>query len=276
MKKLFLLIPSLLLTGCSFFPSNSSSGSDSPFKYEYGVFLGIDNEEMDKLNDYKIVVIDAQYFEENDISTLKSSGHTVLSYLNVGSIEKFRPYYSTYEDLTIGDYEHWDEEKWIDVSNVGWQSFVINELSVDLLDKGVDGFFIDNADVFYEFDEDEKLYNGLTTILTALKKKTYITINGGDIYVKEYLNRNKTVNPIMDAVNQETVFTKIDWDTGTFSAQIKEEENYYKDYIETMDNYKKKVFLLEYTTDERLINKIDAYCQKKGFQYYVSFSLELN
>ena len=276
MKKLFLLIHSLLLTGCSFFPSNSTSSSDSPFKYEYGVFLGIDNEEMDKLNDYKIVVIDAQYFEENDISTLKSSGHTVFSYLNVGSIEKFRPYYSTYEDLTIGDYEHWDEEKWIDVSNVGWQSFVINELSVDLLDKSVDGFFIDNADVFYEFDEDEKLYNGLTTILTALKKKTYITINGGDIYVKEYLNRNKTVNPIMDAVNQETVFTKIDWDTGTFSAQIKEEENYYKDYIETMDNYKKKVFLLEYTTDERLINKIDAYCQKKGFQYYVSSSLELN
>ena len=262
--------------GCSFFPSNSTSSSDSPFKYEYGVFLGIDNEEMDKLNDYKIVVIDAQYFEENDISTLKSSGHTVFSYLNVGSIEKFRPYYSTYEDLTMGDYEHWDEEKWIDVSNVGWQSFVINELSVDLLDKSVDGFFIDNADVFYEFDEDEKLYNGLTTILTALKKKTYITINGGDIYVKEYLNRNKTVNPIMDAVNQETVFTKIDWDTGTFSAQIKEEENYYKDYIETMDNYKKKVFLLEYTTDERLINKIDAYCQKKGFQYYVSSSLELN
>ena len=46
----------------------------------------------------------------------------VYTYLNVGSLEDFRDYYKEYEHLTIGAYENWDEEKWIDVSDKDWQS----------------------------------------------------------------------------------------------------------------------------------------------------------
>ena len=120
---------------------NKQQSKVSKKKKEYGVFLSIDASEKKKLYDYKEVVIDAQYFSKRDIQALHKKGVKVYTYLNVGSIENFRKYYKDYEHLAIGDYENWDEEKWIDVSSPEWQKF-IKGLSRKLLKKGVDGFFI--------------------------------------------------------------------------------------------------------------------------------------
>ena len=46
------------------------------------------------------------------------------TYLNIGSIENFREYYTTYAELAIGEYEHWEEEQWVDVANPDWQKFI--------------------------------------------------------------------------------------------------------------------------------------------------------
>ena len=100
------------------------------------------------LKDTDLIVIDAQYFTKKDIESLHQNGTKVYTYLNIGSVENFREYYKTYEKFTIGKYEHWDEEKWVDVSVPAWQKF-IEQLSKKLFEKGVDGFFIDNCDVYY-------------------------------------------------------------------------------------------------------------------------------
>lgn len=63
------------------------------------------------------------------------------TYLNIGSIENFREYYTTYAEVAIGEYEHWEEEEWVDAANPDWQKF-IGQLSQELNEKGVDGFFI--------------------------------------------------------------------------------------------------------------------------------------
>ena len=68
-------------------------------KYEYGVFLNADRTAVPKLKNYEIVVIDAQYFSKKDIRKLHAGGTKVYSYLNIGSVENFRPYYKTYEHL---------------------------------------------------------------------------------------------------------------------------------------------------------------------------------
>ena len=184
-------------------------------------------------------------------------------------------FYRTNIQITIGEYQHWEEEKWIDVSAPRWQNFVLNDLSVSILNKGVDGLFIDNTDVFYEFDENISYFHGLNNMLTELKKRTYICINGGDIFVKRYLNQYGSLDPILDGVNQETVFSKINWEDNTFGENTREEVNYYKEYVETVAKTKKDVYLLEYTTDDNLKEKIASYCQEKGFKYYISKSLEL-
>ena len=85
------------------------------------------------------------------------------TYLNIGSIENFREYYTTYAEVAIGEYEHWEEEEWVDAANPDWQKF-IGQLSQELNEKGVDGFFINNCDV-YDYAPHESIFEGLTAIL---------------------------------------------------------------------------------------------------------------
>ena len=244
-------------------------------KNDYGVFISLDSSALKLLSDYETVVIDAQYFSKKDISYLKKKGCKVYSYLNIGSIETFRDYYDIYEKYTLGDYENWEEEKWMDVSQKKWQSF-LSKHEKRLVDKGVDGFFVDNCDVYYVYHTD-KMFRGLTKILRHMK--TYgkdIIINGGDTYVMEYKKRYGNLSDIMTGVNQESVWTSIDFKTRRLCSQKKEVREYYQNYIENCEEQGLEVYLVEYTTNRKLKKKIQEYCSQKNYHYYISNSIELD
>ena len=117
-------------------------------KRSYGVFLDTDSENTEQIHDYDTVVIDADNFSADDIRQLHSQGNKMIySYLNVGSLESFRDYYPEFKDITIGDYENWPEEKWIDVTDEGWQDHIA-KTAKSYANKGVDGLFLDNLDVY--------------------------------------------------------------------------------------------------------------------------------
>ncbi|MBQ8967620.1 endo alpha-1,4 polygalactosaminidase [Ruminococcus sp.] len=244
-------------------------------KHSYGVFIGASPKDAAYMENYDKIVIDAQYFTADEITELKKAGHTVYSYIDLGSVENFRPYYDDYEKFTLDVYENWEEEKWVDVSQEEWQTFVVDELAVSILAKGVDGLFVDNTDVYYHYPTDE-MFEGVTAILKGFKAlDTYVVINGGDAYVTEYQQRNGNLDGVMDAVNQETIFSKINWDDGTFSDNESSEREYFQDYVKMVSDNGKDVYPLEYTTDEDLIEKIDKFCKDNGYEYYASKTLEL-
>ena len=266
------LILAILLAGmyeCEVFGKNRRRQKD------YGVFLSLDASDMDRITEYQTVVIDAQYFSKKDIAYLKKQGCTVYSYINIGAIENFREYYDEYSNLTLGEYENWEEEQWVDVSSTVWQNFLVS-LEEELLDKSIDGFFVDNCDVYYVYHTDDG-FEGLTTILEHLMEYGKpVIINGGDTYVMEYETREGSIQRIMTGVNQECVFSRINFKKDSFSAQKKTDREYFQDYIETCDRQGCDVYLIEYTTDRKLKRKIKKYCKKKGFHYYISDSIELD
>lgn len=250
-------------------------GKDNSRQKDYGVFLSLDASDMDRITEYQTVVIDAQYFSKKDIAYLKKQGCTVYSYINIGAIENFREYYDEYSNLALGDYENWEEEKWVDVSSTVWQNFLVS-LEEELLDKSIDGFFVDNCDVYYVYHTDD-VFEGLTTILEHLMEYGKpVIINGGDTYVMEYETREGSIQRIMTGVNQECVFSRINFKKGSFSAQNKIDREYFQDYIETCDRQGCDVYLIEYTTDRKLKRKIKKYCKKNRFHYYISDSIELD
>lgn len=179
-------------------------------KNDYGVFLNADASSLERFKMYETIVIDAQYFTKRDIELLHQNGTVVYTYLNIGSIENFREYYTTYAELAIGEYEHWEEEQWVDVANPDWQKF-IGQLSQELYEKGVDGFFIDNC--------------------------VYIITLHARVFLKVL-----------------QLFCK---------------------YLEACKADGMEVYLLEYTTNPKLIRKIKEYCKEQDFHFYISSSLEL-
>ena len=275
-----LLVILMFIMGCFFIKDDKVKTSEKNDygktleKNDYGVFLNADASSLERFKKYDLIVIDAQYFTKKDIESLHQNGTKVYTYLNIGSVENFREYYKTYEKFTIGKYEHWDEEKWVDVSVPAWQKF-IEQLSKKLFEKGVDGFFIDNCDVYY-YAPRKSIFEGLTAILqNIMTLKKAVIINGGDTYVTEYRERYGAVDHIMTGVNQESVWSGIDFDKGTFNEQTSDTREYYSKYLEACKADGMEVYLLEYTTDEKLIQKIKKYCKEKNFHFYISNSLEL-
>ena len=270
-KVLALIFAVILISGYFLIKDSSTSTFE---ENDYGVFLNADASSLEQLKSYNLIVIDAQYFTKSDIELLHQNGTRVYTYLNIGSIESFREYYTAYEKLTIGRYENWDEEKWVDVSDPDWQKF-IEQLSQELFEKGVDGFFIDNCDVYY-YAPRESIFEGLTAILQNIMTfDKAVIINGGDTYVTEYRERYGDINHIMTGVNQESVWSAIDFDKGTFYEQTKETRDYYCKYLEACQADGMDIYLLEYTTDKKLIHKIKKYCNEHDFHFYISNSLEL-
>ena len=270
-KVLALIFVIVLISGYFLIKDSNTSTFE---KNDYGVFLNADASSLKQLKNYDLIVIDAQYFTKSDIELLHQNGTKVYTYLNIGSIENFREYYTTYEKLTIGRYEHWDEEKWVDVADPDWQKFM-KQLSQELFEKGVDGFFIDNCDVYY-YAPRESIFEGLTAILQNIMTfDKAVIINGGDTYVTEYSERYGAIDHIMTGVNQESVWSAIDFDKGTFYEQTKETRDYYCNYLEACQADGMDVYLLEYTTDKKLIQKIKKYCNEHDFHFYISNSLEL-
>lgn len=241
----------------------------------YGVFIGLEDKDIENLYTYETVVIDGQYFSKEDIKQLHNHNVTVYSYLNVGSLENFRDYYNTFKDITLSTYDNWEEEYWIDVSNTSWQN-KIYDLADCFYSKDIDGLFLDNFDVYDLYNTDE-IFNGLTTILENLS--TYhkpIIINGGDTYITSYMNQNNNITDLISGINQESVFTSIDFMNNSFKERNQEDRQYFQNYIETCSDNGVDVYLLEYTNDSSLIHKIEEYCSEHSFQYYISNNLELN
>jgi len=246
-------------------------------QYDYGVFIGLNSDQAWRLYDYSTVVIDAEYFQKADIDALKSAGIKVYSYLNIGSIETFRSIYQQFKKATLGKYDNWPGEYWMNVADPDWQAY-IDTAARALAAKGVDGFFVDNTDVYYQFKR-QPIFDGLVTILnnlSALGKD--VIINGGDVFVKAAVLDPATPKVTITGVNQEDVFSRVNFGNGSLTTQHTGDTAYYKAYLDRVASAGLKVILLEYvkTNNATLRVKIDTYCKAKNFTYFIATSINLD
>ena len=280
------LVAVLVLCGCCL---AGEARPERAFDAPYGVFIGMRGSEA--LRDRRVLrtrvlVVDPAHFEEREIASLKESGHTVYGYLNVGSLEAFRPYYGRFRKFVLGRYENWDGEWWIDVSAAPWRDFVVSELAAGYVRKGIDGFFVDNCDV-YHYRKARGIFDGLTEVLRRLSGYGLeVLINGGDEYATAALEEYGSIEGLFSGVNQETVFTRIDFDkvnfdklnfeTGAFGRSREEDRRYFLSYLERMERAGARVRLLEYTWDTDTAREIERFCGARGWECFISGSVELD
>ena len=262
---LILILSTALLSACS---DDSSDGAE-----KYVVLIGEDSEIIEKLSDIDLLVIDAEYFSQNDIARLRENGiHEIYSYINIGSIESFRSYDTDFEKYTLGAYENWPEEKWIDVSVPEWQACTASRVDA-LIQKGVDGFFVDNTDVYYNYPQ-ESIYDGILTILDYINHTgRKIMINGGDCFVKKYLTTEKNV--LIDGVNQENVFTAYDFSKDVYTKNDQSTREYYTEYLDLAMSHGCTAYTLEYATDPTIRRQAATYAGKHGYICYISDNIGL-
>ncbi|MEN6419830.1 MAG: endo alpha-1,4 polygalactosaminidase [Clostridiaceae bacterium] len=271
-KRLSAAAVSLFLIVCCLACEKSTAEKNA----NYGVFLGVNPEQIHLLKGYDTVVIDAAYFTKEEVETIRQNGaKTICSYLNIGSIEDFREGYDSLKDCILAPYDNWPGEYWVNVSRPEWQRYITQSASA-LIGKGVDGFFLDNTDVYYLYPTSE-VYDGLVSILSMLN--TYhkdILINGGDVFVSKAILEADEPQIEITGVNQECVFTNIDFTNNALVLQDAQTSQYYQDYLAACKEKGLAVYLLEYAIDVDAVEEtIQAYCNRNGFQYYRSTSIDL-
>ena len=97
-------------------------------------------------------------FAASDVVTLKAGGaNVVLSYLNVGSCESFRSYWTTVPSgfvscnantaAQLGMYAGYANETWMNPSNADYQHLIVDYVAPQLVAQGADGFYLDNMEI---------------------------------------------------------------------------------------------------------------------------------
>ena len=267
-----------VITACSSKEEEETVVNDS-----YGVFLGANDSDFDKIKTYKNILIDVDEFSSLHMAYFKEHEINVYAYLSVGSLEKYRPYYEEFKNLTFMDYDHWPDERWVDVSNSSWQNHIASEAD-RLKSLGATGLFMDNFDVYYIANEEyecsssfrEGIYNGCKSILSSLSTKDLkLIINSGTDFLERLDEEHNSLINAIDVYAQECVFSSIeDYDRDIFGQQDKETQDYYKDIINLMKN-KSDILLIEYTKNESLKEQIKNYCNSNNFYYYISSTVDL-
>lgn len=239
----------------------------------YKVYLGLNGSDVDRIIKAKpnIAVIDFAEFGDTQIKKLRAKGIKLISYLNVGAIEKTRPYYSKYRKYAVGDYFNWDE-KWMDLRAEPWQNFLIDRAK-EFKKRGATGLYIDNLDVVEEF-KPLKMYESARKILKHIRKETglYLMVNGADYFVTKCI-KDKVVH--FQAIQQEEVFTRItSIRKNKAGSQTAGEKKRLKAYCANARKHV-DVYLLEYKANASNLLKIKTFCKKYKMNYYNSKTVDL-
>jgi cysteinyl-tRNA synthetase len=111
---------------------------------------------------FRIIDLDAdpvvRGFAPAEIAQLKGGGQNrVISYLNLGSCEKFRDYWSqapaglvpcgANTRAQLGPYAGYADEVWMNPGDADYQRLILEHVAPRLVAQGVDGFFLDNLEV---------------------------------------------------------------------------------------------------------------------------------
>ena len=111
---------------------------------------------------FRLINIDADpdvgNFTPAQIRTLKAEGrNTVVTYLNIGSCERSRGYWSRApaglipcgrnRAAQIGPYRGFPDEVWMNPANPDYQRLIVEHVARRLAATGIDGFFLDNMEI---------------------------------------------------------------------------------------------------------------------------------
>ena len=231
---------------------------------------------------HDLAVVDTEGYESY-IRQAVSRGVYVYGYLNIGALEKERPYYDTFHHIRLAPYNGWNGEYWVNLTAKEWQDHCI-ALAKQIKATGAIGLYLDNIDIYYMCKQGfrekktkmlrsapsaQAVYTALSRIILEIHKLGMIVMpNGGDVFLRKFM----TAHPgIIATINQEGVFYEI-LDKKNKSADTK----YYKDWCKWADKrISGKVRLIEYVSSKTEQAKIKAYCLAHGWDVFFSPYKEL-
>ena len=146
---------SLLMAGCVAWPAMAGAAGTGTLQGAESWAFAIGNGNLrgdaqavgERLGEFDVVVVDGEEARAADVSALHDRGVTVLAYLSVGTIERWRGWYDRVKRFRLKAWRDWEDEWFADVSKAGLRRVIASDVAPRMLAKGFDGLFLDNVDM---------------------------------------------------------------------------------------------------------------------------------
>mgnify|MGYP001408016293 CR=1 FL=1 len=253
----------------------ASGPKPAPAGDERWVVVYSEKPKVAEFRDYGLVVLDSVHHPP--LRPLLEEKKTVIGYISLGEVEKYRDYYKAVEAEGILHEKNpnWPDSRYIDVRDVRWTRRVVEDLIPRLLQKGFQGIFIDTLDNPAELERrDPVKFKGMTDAAARLVRAIRRHYPG--IYIM--LNRSYEILPLVDghidAVLGESVATEIDFEKKSYRRA---DSKVYRQQVEWLKAAKArrpklKIYTLDYwpPSDVPGVMRIYAEQRRNGFIPYVS------
>lgn len=123
----------------------ASSGKRITLDTKWLCYYGDDRRVLD-VEGYDLLLVESEGVGE--VTEEEKRGRTVVAYMSVGELERYRWYYPDVKDKAwVYDVNpDWPDSRLVDVRSREWQDLVIDEVAQVIMDLGYDGFILDNVD----------------------------------------------------------------------------------------------------------------------------------
>ena len=172
----------------------------------------------DRLGEYDLVVVDGELASADEVAALQARGTTVLAYLSVGTIEKWRSWFDQLKPFRLGAWADWKDEWFADVSKGRYRRAITGEIAPAIMAKGFDGLFLDNVDMI-ETHNHIAQRPGMRKLVVALAGVT--DAQGKLLFAQNgaWGLRKLGLIPYLDGWNREDVSWTYDFDHRRYVAQ---------------------------------------------------------
>ena len=133
-------------------PGSASSEAPAPprsfaFAIGNGNLSGGPAQVAERLRGFDLVIVDGEEATADEVRALQAQGSSVLAYLSVGTIEKWRSWYPRLKPYRLGAWADWKDEWFADVSKRRLRRELVRRIAPAILAKGFNGLFLDNVDM---------------------------------------------------------------------------------------------------------------------------------
>lgn len=173
-----------------------------------------------------VVDADAGNVSRDDVALLHGNGATVISYLDVGSCEKFRKWWTSAPPGFVpcgqnsaaqrGPYHGYPDEVWMDPGNPDYQHLLVDLVAPGLDATGIDGFFIDNLEIVEHGQSDSegpcdaRCAQGGLDLVYALRQRfperILVMQNATGTVTREGSTHGVKFVTLLDGISHEQVF----------------------------------------------------------------------
>lgn len=218
---------------------------------------------------YDYVILESQFYNVYEIRKIKSQNQKVLAYISIGEVNEYAPHFNEIKAYTSGKNEVWNSY-YLDLKSEKTVNTLLRIID-RTLEKGYDGFFLDNVDHYTTWgaqpNQKDELFHLLRTISEKYPDKTWIQNAGVELV-------DQTA-AYVDALVVESVATNFTFEDKTYKLRAEADFKAYADKLSAISKkHNLPVILIEYADSEKLYKQVLHRIRPLGFDYFIG-SIEL-